>query len=136
MLDAHDLAVLVRSGTPLIVIETNEETLLEDTLRHVVAEVLPDADEAGWVESHLAPLVGEQPHGEQRHQGELRILATATPLRASAPNLFSLAMASTAYSFWIRANAFSARSLSLSLALSNSRRAWAQQATSVILPLL
>ena len=40
MFDAHDLAVLVRSGTSLIVIETNEESLLEDTLRHVVAEVL------------------------------------------------------------------------------------------------
>ena len=40
MFDAHDLAVLVRSGTPLVVIETHEEKLLEDTLRHVVAQVL------------------------------------------------------------------------------------------------
>jgi hypothetical protein len=40
MFDAHDLAVLVRSGTPLIVIETHEESLLEAALRHVVAEVL------------------------------------------------------------------------------------------------
>ena len=40
MFDANDLAVLVRSGTPLILVETHEEKLLEDTLRHVVAEVL------------------------------------------------------------------------------------------------
>ena len=40
MFDAHDLAVLVRSGTPLILIETHEEQRLEDALRHVVSEVL------------------------------------------------------------------------------------------------
>jgi hypothetical protein len=39
MFDAHDLAVLVRSGAPLIVIETHEEALLVDAFRHVVAEV-------------------------------------------------------------------------------------------------
>ena len=39
MFDTHDLAVLIRSGTPLIVIETHEEALLTDALRHVVGEV-------------------------------------------------------------------------------------------------
>jgi SpoVK/Ycf46/Vps4 family AAA+-type ATPase len=39
MFDAHDLAVLLRSGAPLIVIETNEEALLVDAFRHVVAEL-------------------------------------------------------------------------------------------------
>ncbi len=39
MFDAHDLAVLLRSGAPLIVIETNEESLLVDAFRHVVAEL-------------------------------------------------------------------------------------------------
>ena len=40
MFDAHDLAVLIRSGTPLILIETHEEQRLEDALRHVVSELL------------------------------------------------------------------------------------------------
>ncbi|HET6604866.1 MAG TPA: AAA family ATPase [Xanthomonadaceae bacterium] len=40
MFDAHDLAVLVRSGTPLIRIQTHEEALLEEALRHVVAQAL------------------------------------------------------------------------------------------------
>jgi SpoVK/Ycf46/Vps4 family AAA+-type ATPase len=39
MFDAHDIAVLVRSGAPLIVIETNEETLLVDAFRRVVGEL-------------------------------------------------------------------------------------------------
>jgi hypothetical protein len=39
MFDAHDLAVLLRSGAPLVVIETNEEALLVDAFRHVVAEL-------------------------------------------------------------------------------------------------
>jgi hypothetical protein len=39
MFDAHDLAVLLRSGAPLVVIETNEEGLLVDAFRHVVAEL-------------------------------------------------------------------------------------------------
>ncbi|GIX34900.1 MAG: ATPase [Lysobacteraceae bacterium] len=39
MFDAHDLAVLVRSGTPLIVIDTHEEPALEDALRRVVGEL-------------------------------------------------------------------------------------------------
>jgi len=39
MFDAHDLAVLLRSGAPLTVIETNEEALLVDAFRHVVAEL-------------------------------------------------------------------------------------------------
>jgi hypothetical protein len=40
MFDAHDLAVLLRSGAPLVVIETNEEALLVDAFRHVVGELL------------------------------------------------------------------------------------------------
>ncbi len=40
MFDAHDLAVRVRSGTPLILIETHEEALLHDAFRHVVAQLL------------------------------------------------------------------------------------------------
>ncbi len=40
MFDTHDLAVLLRSGAPLIVIETNEEALLVDAFRHVVAELM------------------------------------------------------------------------------------------------
>lgn len=40
MFDTHDLAVLIRSGAPLILIETQEEALLKDALRHVVAEVM------------------------------------------------------------------------------------------------
>jgi hypothetical protein len=39
MFDAHDLAVRVRSGNPLLLIETHEETLLVDAFRHVVAEL-------------------------------------------------------------------------------------------------
>jgi SpoVK/Ycf46/Vps4 family AAA+-type ATPase len=39
MFDTHDLAVMVRSGAPLIVIETHEEALLLDAFTHVVAEV-------------------------------------------------------------------------------------------------
>lgn len=39
MLDVHDLAVRIRAGTPLLLIQTHEETLLEDTFRHVVAEL-------------------------------------------------------------------------------------------------
>lgn len=39
MFDAHDLAVLVRSGAPLIVIETHEEGPLEDAFRRVVGEL-------------------------------------------------------------------------------------------------
>lgn len=39
MFDAHDLAVRVRSGTPLILIETHEEALLQDAFRHVVGEL-------------------------------------------------------------------------------------------------
>jgi SpoVK/Ycf46/Vps4 family AAA+-type ATPase len=39
MFNPHDLAVKVRSGTPLILIETHEEALLLDAFRHVVAEL-------------------------------------------------------------------------------------------------
>ena len=39
MFDAHDIAVLVRSGSPLIVIETSEERLLLDAFRRVVGEL-------------------------------------------------------------------------------------------------
>lgn len=39
MFDAHDIAVLLRSGAPLIVIETNEERLLVDAFRRVVGEL-------------------------------------------------------------------------------------------------
>ena len=39
MFDAHDLAVLVRSGAPLIVIDTHEERPLEDAFRRVVGEL-------------------------------------------------------------------------------------------------
>jgi hypothetical protein len=39
MFDTHDLAVRVRSGTPLILIETHEEALLLDAFRHVVGEL-------------------------------------------------------------------------------------------------
>lgn len=39
MFDAHDLAVRVRSGNPLLLIETHEEDLLTDAFRHVVAEL-------------------------------------------------------------------------------------------------
>ena len=40
MFEPRDLAVLLRSGAPLVVIETHEETLLLDAFRHVVAELL------------------------------------------------------------------------------------------------
>ena len=40
MFDPHDLAVRIRAGTPLLLIETNEEALLLDAFRHVVAELL------------------------------------------------------------------------------------------------
>ena len=40
MIDTHDLAVRIRSGTPLLLIETHEESLLVDAFRHVVAELL------------------------------------------------------------------------------------------------
>ncbi len=40
MFDIHDLAVRIRAGTPLLLIETQEEDLLVDTFRHVVAELL------------------------------------------------------------------------------------------------
>ncbi|MCK7592336.1 AAA family ATPase [Pseudomarimonas salicorniae] len=39
MFDAHDLAVLVRSGAPLIIIDTHEEGPLEEALRRVVGEL-------------------------------------------------------------------------------------------------
>ena len=39
MFDTHDLAVRVRSGTPLLLIETHEEALLQDAFRHVVGEL-------------------------------------------------------------------------------------------------
>lgn len=39
MFDPHDLAVRIRAGTPLLVIETHEEALLVDAFRHVVAEL-------------------------------------------------------------------------------------------------
>lgn len=39
MFDSHDLAVRIRAGTPLLLIETNEEALLLDAFRHVVAEL-------------------------------------------------------------------------------------------------
>jgi hypothetical protein len=39
MFDAHDIAVLVRSGAPLIVIETHEETPLVEAFRRVVGEL-------------------------------------------------------------------------------------------------
>lgn len=39
MFDTHDLAVRVRAGTPLLLIETHEEALLQDAFRHVVAEL-------------------------------------------------------------------------------------------------
>src|SRR5687768_6112772 len=38
MFDTHDLAVRVRAGTPLLLIETHEEALLQDAFRHVVAD--------------------------------------------------------------------------------------------------
>src|SRR5262245_1760700 len=40
MFNAHDLAVRVRAGTPLILIETQEEALLQDTFHHVVSELM------------------------------------------------------------------------------------------------
>lgn len=40
MFDTHDLAVRIRAGTPLLLIETQEEALLTDAFRHVVAELL------------------------------------------------------------------------------------------------
>jgi SpoVK/Ycf46/Vps4 family AAA+-type ATPase len=40
MFEPRDLAVLLRSGAPLVVIETHEEALLLDAFRHVVAELL------------------------------------------------------------------------------------------------
>lgn len=39
MFDPRDLAVRIRAGTPLLLIETNEEALLLDAFRHVVAEL-------------------------------------------------------------------------------------------------
>lgn len=39
MFDPHDLAVRIRAGTPLLVVETQEESLLLDAFRHVVAEL-------------------------------------------------------------------------------------------------
>lgn len=39
MFNPHDLAVRIRAGTPLLLIETQEEALLLDTFRHVVAEL-------------------------------------------------------------------------------------------------
>ena len=39
MFDPHDLAVRIRAGTPLLVIETHEEALLVDAFGHVVAEL-------------------------------------------------------------------------------------------------
>jgi hypothetical protein len=39
MFDSHDLAVRIRAGTPLLLIQTHEEALLQDALRHVVAEL-------------------------------------------------------------------------------------------------
>ena len=39
MFDPHDLAVRIRAGTPLLVIETHEEALLVDAFRHVVGEL-------------------------------------------------------------------------------------------------
>jgi SpoVK/Ycf46/Vps4 family AAA+-type ATPase len=39
MFDTHDLAVRVRAGTPLLLIETHEEALLQDAFRHAVAEL-------------------------------------------------------------------------------------------------
>jgi predicted AAA+ superfamily ATPase len=40
MFEPRDLAVLLRSGAPLVVIETHEESLLLEAFRHVVAELL------------------------------------------------------------------------------------------------
>jgi len=40
MFEPRDLAVLLRSGAPLVVIETHEEGLLLDAFRHVVADLL------------------------------------------------------------------------------------------------
>ncbi len=39
MFDPHDLAVRIRAGTPLLLVETQEESLLLDSFRHVVAEL-------------------------------------------------------------------------------------------------
>lgn len=39
MFESHNLAVRVRSGTPLLLIETQEEALLQDAFRHVVGEL-------------------------------------------------------------------------------------------------
>jgi predicted AAA+ superfamily ATPase len=40
MFDTRDLAVRVRAGTRLLLIETHEEALLQDAFRHVVGELL------------------------------------------------------------------------------------------------
>ena len=40
MFEPRDLAVLLRSGAPLVVVETHEESLLLDAFRHVVADLL------------------------------------------------------------------------------------------------
>lgn len=39
MFDPHDLAVHIRAGTPLLLVETQEESLLVDAFRHVVAQL-------------------------------------------------------------------------------------------------
>lgn len=39
MFDPHDLAVRIRSGTPLLLVETQEESLLLDAFRHVIGEL-------------------------------------------------------------------------------------------------
>ena len=39
MFEARDLAVLLRSGAPLVVVETHEEGMLLDAFRHVMAGV-------------------------------------------------------------------------------------------------
>ena len=40
MTELHDLATLIRAGTPLIVIETSEENRVVDTFKHLIADVL------------------------------------------------------------------------------------------------
>lgn len=40
MTELQDLATLIRAATPLIVIETAEETRVLETFRHLIAQVL------------------------------------------------------------------------------------------------
>ena len=40
MFDPRDLSVLLRSGAALVVVETHEESLLLDSFKHVMAELM------------------------------------------------------------------------------------------------